>query len=418
MQNVEVVCRNQIGREHSHGISMMRGFKPVHIKMLSTLSVLEVFRMLGIFLVLPVFSVYAEQYTSSGLLIGIGLGSYGIAMAIFQIPMGMLSDRFGRKRVIVIAMIPFIIGNLISWHPVNIFGLIIGRFIAGAGAITSSSMALAQESVPDEKRTAAMAFLGIPIGLSFLVGIILGPLIGSYLGDSSIFLISAILGVLGLIPFILLHLPHPEKKISYMKGRIGIDAVLMGIIGMATSFVLISIFYFLPLYFKAESVSGYEIDLIIPLIIGGLIAIGLSPVAEKGRRMTFAFISMLLIVVSVPLTFAFPISRAGKLLLLLGLATFFTGYSITEIVFTPIISTRVSRESYGLNMGAYNTLQFIGQFAGGSMAGYVLGLNFTTPYLIRNILILESIVVISIIILLRVRFNAIPKNRKGQKSKA
>ena len=415
---MENACRNQIDKPHSHGSSMMRGFQPVHIKMLSTLSVLEVFRMLGIFLVLPVFSIYAEHYTSSGLLIGIGLGAYGIAMAVFQIPMGMLSDRYGRKRVIILAMIPFIAGNLLSWHPVNILGLIVGRFIAGAGAITSSSMALAQESVPDNKRTAAMAFLGIPIGLSFLVGIILGPLIGSYLGDSSIFLISAILGIFGLIPFILLHLPAPEKKISYMKGRIGIDAVLMGIIGMATSFVLISIFYFLPLYFKTESLSGYEIDLIIPLIIGGIIAIGLSPIAEKGRRITFAFISMGLIVVSVPLTFSFPISGTGRLILFLGLATFFTGYSITEIVFTPIISTRVSRESYGLNMGTYNTLQFMGQFAGGTVAGYVLGLNFTTSYLIRNILVLESIVVISIIILLKVRINVVSIESKEQESKA
>lgn len=383
---------------------MMRGFTREHIRLLSSLSVLEVFRMLGIFLVLPVFTLYADKFTTSGILIGLGLGAYGIAMAIFQIPMGRLSDRFGRKPVIALAMAPFIIGNLIAWHPFNIYGLIIGRFIAGAGAITSSSMALAQESVPEGKRTAAMAFLGIPIGLAFIIGIILGPLIGQYLGYSSIFLISAITGIIGLIPFLLLKIESPAKRIQYMRGKIGIDSILMGTVGLVTSLVLVSIFYFLPLYYDSVFSSGYDILLLIPLIIGGVIAIGLSPVAERGRRFPFAVLSVILIIASIPVIFLSPETNAIKLVLISGLLVFFAGYSITEIVFTPIISTRVSGSDYGLNIGVYNMMQFSGQFLGGVLAGYIIGLNFSSADLVRGITVTEILSVFAFIILLYAGF--------------
>lgn len=383
---------------------MMRGFTKEHVRLLSSLSILEVFRMLGIFLVLPVFTLYADKFTSSGILIGLGLGAYGISMAIFQIPMGRLSDRFGRKPVIALAMIPFIVGNLISWHPFNIYGLIIGRFIAGAGAITSSSMALAQESVPEGKRTAAMAFLGIPIGLAFIIGIILGPLIGQYLGYSSIFLISAITGIIGLIPFLLLKIESPAKRIQYMRGKIIMDSILMGTVGLITSLVLVSIFYFLPLYYDSVFSSGYDILLLIPLIIGGVIAIGLSPVAERGRRFIFAVLSVILIIASIPVIFLSPETNAIKIVLISGLLVFFAGYSITEIVFTPIISTRVSGTDYGLNIGVYNMMQFSGQFLGGALAGYIIGLNFSSAELVRSITVTEILSVFALIILLYTGF--------------
>ena len=383
---------------------MMRGFTKEHVRLLSSLSILEVFRMLGIFLVLPVFTLYADKFTSSGILIGLGLGAYGISMAIFQIPMGRLSDRFGRKPVIALDMIPFIIGNLISWHPLNIYGLIIGRFIAGAGAITSSSMALAQESVPEGKRTAAMAFLGIPIGLAFIIGIILGPLIGQYLGYSSIFLISAITGIIGLIPFLLLKIESPAKRIQYMRGKISMDSILMGTVGLITSLVLVSIFYFLPLYYDSVFSSGYDILLLIPLIIGGVIAIGLSPVAERGRRFIFAVLSVILIIASIPVIFLSPETNAIKIVLISGLLVFFAGYSITEIVFTPIISTRVSGTDYGLNIGVYNMMQFSGQFLGGVLAGYIIGLNFSSAELVRSITVTEILSVFALIILLYTGF--------------
>ena len=389
---------------------MMRGFTREHIRLLSSLSLLEVFRMLGIFLVLPVFTIYADKFTSSGVLIGLGLGAYGIAMAIFQIPMGRLSDRFGRKPVIVLAMIPFIAGNLISWHPFTIYGLIAGRFIAGAGAITSSSMALAQESVPESKRTAAMAFLGIPIGLAFIMGIILGPLIGQYLGYSTIFLISAFTGVIGLIPFMLLKIESPLKRIRYMRGRIGIDSVLMGTAGLIISLVLLSIFYFLPLYYDSVFSSGYEVVLLIPLIIGGVIAIGISPVAERGRRVIFAVLSLILIIASIPFIFLAPGTSDIKLILVTGLLVFFAGYSITEIVFTPIISTRVSSEDYGLNMGVYNTMQFSGQFLGGVLSGYIIGLDFSSADLFKSITLLETLSVIALAILLYSGFRLTSEN--------
>jgi hypothetical protein len=177
----------------------------------------------------------------------------------------------------------------------------------------------------------------------------------------------------------------------------------MGIVGLTTSFVLIAVFYFLPLYYGTGSFSRYEETLFITLMSGGIIAIALSPVAERGRRLKFALISLVLMSVSVPLILSVSLINTFSFILFPGLVIFFAGYSITEIVFTPIISTRVSGSDYGLNMGVYNTLQFIGQFLGGAVAGSVIGLDLSRAALERGIFIVELLMVISITLLFVVR---------------
>jgi MFS family permease len=138
--------------------------------------------MLGIFLVLPVFTLYGEQFTSSKPLIGLAFGAYGLSNALLQIPFGWLSDRFGRKPLLLVGLGLHSVGSILAAVPGNIAVLIAARLIQGAGAISSVAFALVADSVDEGSRATAMAFLGIPIGQSFAGGVLAGPAIASVAG--------------------------------------------------------------------------------------------------------------------------------------------------------------------------------------------------------------------------------------------
>ena len=170
------------------------------------------FRMLGLFMLIPVFTVYANHLTAATpMLMGIALGSYGLSQGLLQIPFGMLSDRFGRKPIITIGLLLFACGSLLGAFSTSIYSMIIARTLQGTGAIGSVLIALLADLTPDEQRTKAMAVIGVSIGLSFSLAMVLSPAITHYFGLSGIFYLTSFLALLGLV---LLHavIPTPKKE--------------------------------------------------------------------------------------------------------------------------------------------------------------------------------------------------------------
>ena len=381
---------------------MMRGFDSNQRRMIGAVAIIEVMRMFGIFLVVPVFTLYGKEFTTSSLLIGLGLGAYGLTMALFQAPFGIISDRFGRKNVIMLGMIPYIVGNLIAWHPFNIYGLIIGRLIAGSGAITSSGMAMVQESVAPERRNIAMALLGIPIGFAFMVGIILGPIISSELGTDTLFLLSAVLGSLSLIPFSRVRYRRPSFSYEERRsaGKIEPKAFVIGGVGLLISLYMMVFFFYLPVYgTRAYGAGGYEFFLLVPVIIGGIIAVAASGFADRNHSTLFSILSLVVMLAAVPFVFFFPTSSGSKEFFVIGTTVFFVGYSIYEIVFTPLLSRMSRKDSYGANIGVYNTMQFFGQFVGGIAGGVLVTLSLDQAAVLRTTIFLTALVIISLVLL-------------------
>jgi MFS family permease len=378
----------------------MTHFSPIQRKIISIGSAIISLRTLGIFFSLPVFTIYGYEFSSSPLMVGLALGSYGISMAIFQYPMGRLSDRFGRKYVILLGMIPFIAGNLICWNPVNIYGLIAGRLIAGSGAVSSTVSAMVQENVDENQRNFAMAMIGIPVGLSFLFGTLLGPVIGAAVGIQWIFFISAVAGMISMVSVLFIN-PSLKRIREGKRGKLSLNHMLMAGSGLLISAYMAYFYFHLPLLsVKFLPVSDFYEFLLPSLFIAGVVAVLSSMLADRGKFRTVAVGSVIILVASTP--FVLFLSASGIYYLFFGSTLFFIGYALYDIAFPPLVSRLSSTGYYGSGLGIFNTFQYGGQFVGGLYAGAVLSLYSNSFVSYVNAIFIVGMLFLSLVFLLLV----------------
>lgn len=354
-----------------------------------SLALLYTFRMLGLFMVLPVLSLYMSPESTgrtiegaTPLLIGLAIGGYGLTQAIMQIPFGTLSDRFGRKFMITIGYLLFIAGSLIAAMSDHIYGVVLGRALQGCGAVAACIMALLGDLTSEQTRTRSMAMVGASIGMSFAVAIVLGPIVDSYWGLNGIFWLTAVLGVVGLVilwgvvpnPPVVLHSLETLStrgglKKSLMNGQL--QRVYWGVLILHA--LLTALFIILPA--RIIDVFGIEASMTgwvyLPVVVlGFLLAVPFILVAEVKRQMKWMMVlsvALMLLVVAVLLTEVHSVYAMIALLLV-----FFTAFNLMEATLPSLVAKLASAGTRGSAMGLFSSHQFFGAFLGGWLGGLAL----------------------------------------------
>ncbi len=356
----------------------------------STLAALYALRMLGLFLVLPVMSLYGMQYESSTpVLIGMAMGMYGATQAVLQLPLGMLSDRISRKSVIIGGLAMFIIGSVVAALSTSIYGLIVGRALQGSGAISGALMAMVSDLTSEQNRTKAMATIGASIGVSFAVSMLLGPILTTHFGGlSGLFWTTALLGLAGLalVFFVLpeppvetLHCPHRDTlPVPALLWRVLCDPQLIRLNAgiFCLHMVLMAAFVVVPHLLEKQLGLDrqHHWEVYLPILGGSFIAmIPLMLIGEKKQlvKPIFVFAVGALVFALLFLGAAYQFNAA----LLSGLFLFFFAFNLLEAQLPSLVSKQTFAGGRGTAMGVYSTCQFLGIFTGGALGGLMLHLN-------------------------------------------
>ena len=348
-----------------------------------SLALIYAFRMLGLFMIMPVWALYAEQLPeATPLLAGLALGVYGLTQAILQIPFGMLSDRIGRKPVILAGLLIFALGSLVAAFADNIYGIILGRALQGAGAIAAALMALAADLSREEHRTKMMALIGASIGMAFALSMVLGPLVNEWIGVSGIFAGTAVLALIGVAILYLvvpdpLH-PHFHSDAEVQSGALADvlrDNQLLRLdFGIFTlHFALMCVFLVIPLELRdtAGLAAADHWKLYIPVFVLSLaIMLPFVIVAERNRKMKQVFVGA---IATMSLAVAGFIVASDLISLTLALVLFLAGFNLLEASLPSLISKTAKATQKGTAMGVYSSSQFMGAFAGGVAGGAAHG---------------------------------------------
>lgn len=341
------------------------------------------FRMLGLFMLIPVFTVYANHLTAATpMLIGIALGSYGLSQGLLQIPFGMLSDRFGRKPILTVGLILFACGSVVGAFTTSIYGMILARTIQGMGAIGSVLIALLADLTPDEQRTKAMAVVGVTIGLSFSLAMVISPTLSHYYGLAGIFYFTTFLATAGLI---LLHvvIPTPKKEPFHIDSEANpklfkkviknqhLQRLNVGI--FCQHYILTATFFTIPILLQQQMEQGalsQQWHFYLPLIILSFIAmLPFLTLAEKKQHLKLVFVGS--VIITCLCQFLLIFTYQHWLAICTFMFIYFVGFNILEASLPSLISRQAGAECKGTAMGIYSSSQFLGIFAGGALAGVV-----------------------------------------------
>jgi MFS family permease len=340
-------------------------------------------RMLGLFIILPVFAIYAQHLPGgeSHLLIGIALGAYGLTQAILQIPAGWMSDRYGRKPVIYASLILFAAGSFIAADASNIYVIILGRIVQGAGALNAAVMALTADLTREEVRTKAMAMIGITIGITFSISMVLSPMLDNLMGVPGIFMLTGVLALLAigvakfLIPDPAITRFHSDTEASgkhFAEVLRNKDLLRLDFGIFSVHAILMSVFMRVPFVMEKDGLAlSHHWYIYLPvMLVAFVLMVPLIIIAETRGKMKQVFI------------LAIFLAMCAQVLLMLGqnslwgvavaLLVFFTSFNVLEATLPSMISKIAPLASKGTAMGVYSSMQFLGAFFGASVGGALL----------------------------------------------
>lgn len=355
----------------------------VERKSLLGLASLYAFRMLGLFMVLPVLALYGDEYTgSSAFLIGLVLGVYGLTQGLFQIPLGFLSDRLGRKPIIIFGMLLFLLGSVVAALSDSIWGLMIGRALQGTGAVASTIMALLSDLTTEQNRTKAMAAIGASIGLAFAVSMVLGPVLANIWGLSGLFWITAGLAIVG-IAVVIFFIPSPvvrvhnaeAQAVPEMFGELLKNSELMRLnLGIGVlHFVQMANWVAVPVVLEQYLHVDRGQHWLFYLGTMGLSFLAMLPfiiVAERKRKIKPVFVGAVVLLVIAECLLGNSLNHRNSFVL--GLFVFFMAFNLLEASLPSLVSKISPAAGKGTAMGIYSTSQFLGAFLGGVVGGYVV----------------------------------------------
>ncbi len=338
--------------------------------------------MLGLFMVLPVLALYASDLAGvTPVKIGLAIGAYGLTQALLQMPYGMVSDRIGRKPVIVFGLLVFAAGSLLAGMATDIDWVIAGRALQGAGAIAAAVSALLADLTRDSQRTRAMLILGISIGAAFALALILGPVLAHWIGVDGIFMLTAGLALL-IIPVLWWWVPSPPIRNAvpqaWRQNLVGVlnDPVLLrldaGIFILHT--LLTACFVALPLMLRDNFALASERHwvLYLPVMLISLcLTFPLLRIAESRGRTREAFLLAILLLGLTLFGMASNDTQLG--MMAVALCLFFAAFNLLEATLPSWVSRQADPQNRGAALGVYSSAQFMGAFCGGALGGWLLG---------------------------------------------
>lgn len=355
---------------------------PTELRATSGLAAIYAVRMAGLFMVLPVLVLYTDVLPgATPLLMGLALGIYGLTQALLQIPFGILSDHVGRRPLIALGLVLLIVGSVVAALAETVYGLIIGRALQGAGAVAAVVLALTADLITEERRTRALAVIGLSIGLTFTAAMVLGPVVDQWFGLSGIFWLTAGLAVVALlllflwVPRPLRSLPHPDmvpirgglshvlRDRELMRLNVGVFILHMT---LAANFLALPLMLVTNL--DLPPAQHYRVYLPV-LVLGFLLMIPAVIRAERRRALKSSLLAAiaLLVVVQGLLPVANHWLVLGALLVL-----FFAAFNLLEAMLPSLVAKTAPVIEKGTAMGVFASSQFLGIFAGGMLGGVAM----------------------------------------------
>lgn len=338
-------------------------------------------RMLGLFLILPVFAVHAHSIPGgdSATLVGLALGIYGLTQSFGQIPFGIASDKFGRKRIIIIGLVLFAIGSFIAAAATDITWVIVGRAVQGAGAISAAVTALIADSTREEHRTKAMAMVGMSIGLTFAGSLVASPLLYDLIGMNGLFVLIGLLSLSAILVviFVVPAAPAlPSQRVSFWTILNNAELMRLNFGVFALHVTQMAMFVVVPsaLVQSAGIPLASHWKIYLPVVLASFLLM-LPPIfiGEKRGKTKQVFIAAIILLLAVQIGMWLAFSQAAMQwpVLAMLLLAFFVSFNILEASQPSLVSRFAPNAARGAALGVYNTLQALGLFCGGALGGWL-----------------------------------------------